>query len=279
MITRIAQVSDAHLSDARPFFAANFALVAEAVRAAAPDLMLATGDLSLDGADSDDDLTHAVAAHAAIGREWLSIPGNHDVGDEPVLGGRQQVDAARLARWRRLAGPEAWVHDIPGWRLIGLDTQSLTVNEAQWAVIERGWRDAGARRVALIQHKPLAEERLADTAVNYWPVLPEPRARLLALGRPAVVLSGHVHQWRPREVDGIVQVWAPSIGFIVGDRWQKPLGEKRLGWVEHAFHADGRHEYWLRDVPGLRLDDIGLMPEVYGAVAALPTATPDRPGG
>lgn len=269
MITRIAQISDAHLSDARPFFANNFARVAEAVRSASPDLMLATGDLSLDGADSDDDLTHAVAAHAGIGCEWLSVPGNHDVGDEPVLGGKQPVDAARLERWRLLAGPETWVHDIPGWRLIGLDTQSLTVNEAQWDVIERGWRDAGFRRVALIQHKPLAEERLADTAVNYWPVLPEPRARLLALGRPTLVLSGHVHQWRPRDMDGIVQVWGPSTGFVVGDRWQKALGEKRLGWVEHAFHADGRHEYWLRDVPRLKLNDIGLMPEVYGAVTEL----------
>ena len=269
MTTRIAQISDAHLSAARPFFAENFARVAQAVRDAAPDLLLATGDLSLDGADSDADLAHAVAAHAAIGGDWLSIPGNHDVGDEPVLGGWQPVDDPRLARWRRLAGPEAWVHDIPGWRLIGLDTQSLTVNEAQWAVIERGWRDASTRRVALIQHKPLAEHSMTDTAVNYWPVLPEPRGRLLALGRPALVLSGHVHQWRSRTADGIAQVWAPSTGFIVGDRWQERLGEKRLGWVEHAFHPDGGHEHWLRDVEGLRLDDIGSMPEVYGAVAPL----------
>lgn len=264
MITRIAQVSDAHLSPGRPFFAENFARVAEAVRAYKPDLMLATGDLSLDGADSDADLEHAVAQHAAIGREWLCVPGNHDVGDEPILGGRQPVNPARLARWARLAGPSAWVHDIPGWRLIGLDTQSLTMNEAQWAVIERGWRDAGARRVALIQHKPLCEHSITDTAVNYWPVLPEPRARLLALGMPALVLSGHVHQWRERAEDGIAQLWAPSTGFIVGDRWQAMLGEKLLGWVEHEFHADGTHQARLRVMEASPLLDIGLMPEVYG---------------
>ncbi len=264
MITRIAQVSDAHLSRGRPFFAANFSRVAEAVRAHKPDLMLATGDLSLDGADSDADLEQAVAQHAAIGREWLCVPGNHDVGDEPLLGGRQPANAERLARWARLAGPSAWVHDIPGWRLIGLDTQSLTVNEAQWAVIERGWRDAGARRVALIQHKPLAEHFVTDTAVNYWPVLPEPRARLLALGRPALVLSGHVHQWRERVADDIAQIWAPSTGFIVGDAWQATLGEKLLGWVEHEFHADGTHHARLRVMDASPLLDIGLMPEVYG---------------
>lgn len=267
MITRIAQVSDAHLSPTRPFFAENFARVAEAVRGAKPDLVLATGDLSLDGADSDADLEHAVAAHAAIGREWLCVPGNHDVGDEAILRGRQPVNAARLARWARLAGPSAWIHDIPGWRLIGFDTQSLMVDAAQWAVIEHGMAGAGARRVAFIQHKPLAEHFVSDTAVNYWPVLPEPRARLLALGRPALVLSGHVHQWRERVADGIAQIWAPSTGFIVGDAWQATLGEKLLGWVEHDFHADGTHQAHLRLAEGSPLHDIGLMPEVYGGLA------------
>lgn len=47
LAVRIAQVSDAHLSGARPFFASNFARVAESVRDSRPDLVLATGDLSL----------------------------------------------------------------------------------------------------------------------------------------------------------------------------------------------------------------------------------------
>jgi len=266
---RIAQVSDAHLSAARPVFAANFARVAEAVHAARPDLMLATGDLSLDGADSDEDLAHARDAHAAIGVEWRAVPGNHDVGDEAALGGKQPWNSARGARWAGLIGPAAWVHDVPGWRLVGLDTQSLISDEAQWEVITRALRDAGPRRVALVQHKPLAEETLADTAVNYWPVLPAPRARLLALGRPALVLSGHVHMWRDRVADGIAQCWAPSTGFIVGDRWQEPTGAKLLGWVEHVLHADGTHETRLHEVPGLELHDIGLLPEIYGPMAPL----------
>ncbi len=272
MAVRIAQVSDAHLSAAKPVFAANFAAVAEAVRAARPDLMLATGDLSLDGADSDDDLSHAAAAHASIGIEWRAVPGNHDVGDEPVLGGRQPFDAARAARWERHVGPRAWVHDLPGWRLVGLDTQSLEADAAQWETILRGIRDAGPRRVALVQHKPLAEQRLADTAVNYWPVLPTARARLLAAfgdARPALVLSGHLHMWRERMADGIAQVWAPSTGFIVGDAWQAPLGEKLLGWVEHVLHADGSHETMLRAMPALPAHDLGDMPGVYGALAPL----------
>lgn len=273
MTVRIAQVSDAHLSAARPFFEANFDILAETLRDARPDLVLATGDLSLDGADSAADLEHAAARHGAICRDWLAVPGNHDVGDEPVLGGRQPWNAERAARWTRIVGPRAWAHDIPGWRLVGFDTQSLAADEVQWEVIGRAVRDAGSRSVALVQHKPLAEGALDDSAVNYWPVLPAPRARLLALfaGRPpALVLSGHLHMWLDRVQDGIRQVWAPSVGFFLGDAWQEPVGAKALGWVEHRFHADGTHDCALKVVAALQSNDLGLMPEVYGRLTPLP---------
>ena len=44
MTIRIAQVSDAHLSPRLPLFESNFDRVAQAVRDAAPDLVVATGD-------------------------------------------------------------------------------------------------------------------------------------------------------------------------------------------------------------------------------------------
>lgn len=269
MAFRLAQLSDAHLSAARPFFAEGFARVAEEVRAWKPDLMVATGDLSLDGADSDGDLLHAERAHAAIGADWVAVPGNHDVGDDL---GRQKVSPARLARWQRVLGPHVFVRDIPGWRLVGWDTQSLAAAPSQWDFLEDAVRSAGARRVALFQHKPLCEDRLSDTRVNYWPVLPPDRARLLALfegGLPALVASGHVHQWRDRVADGVRQLWAPSTGFVVGSAWQWTWGERRLGWVEHLFHADGSHEARLREVPRVPLPDIGTMPEVYGPMPKL----------
>ncbi len=269
MAFRLAQLSDAHLSASRPFFAENFARVAEDVRAARPDLLVATGDLSLDGADSDEDLLHAEREHAGIGADWAAVPGNHDVGDDL---GRQKVTPERLARWKRVIGHHGFVRDIPGWRLVGWDTQGLAAAPSQWDFLEDAIRTAGPRRVALFQHKPLCEEQLADARVNYWPVLPAERARLLALfegERPALVASGHVHQWRDRVADGIRQVWAPSTGFVVGHAWQWTWGARRLGWVEHAFHADGGHEVLLHEVPGLHAIDIGAMPEVYGPMPRL----------
>ncbi|MBY0339458.1 MAG: metallophosphoesterase [Acetobacteraceae bacterium] len=276
MAFRIAQISDAHLSPRVTLFEGNFDRVAEEIRAARPDLMIATGDLSLDGADRDEDLIHARDRHAAIGADWVAVPGNHDVGDEPLLGAKQPSSAERVARWTRILGTYGFVRDVPGWRVIGFDTQSLHSAPGQWAAIEAAVRGAGARRIALFQHKPLCEDRLTDARRNYWPVLPEFRSRLLALfagGGPALVASGHVHQWWDRGVvDGIRQLWAPPTSFIIGPDFQWGYGERLLGWVEHLLHPDGTHEARLRQTPGLVPHDLGLMPEIYGAQR--PAASP-----
>jgi 3',5'-cyclic-AMP phosphodiesterase len=272
MITRIAQVSDTHLSKSRPLFDGNFAPVQDALRTAKPDLVIHTGDLSLDGADSADDLRHGTAAMNALGLDWLGLPGNHDVGDDAVLGGRQPITAERLTRWEECIGPLHFMRDIPGWRLIGLDTQGFSANPAHRAAVAKAIATAGLRRIALFQHKPITEEALDDTAVNYWPLLPSPRAELLAMfgeRRPALIASGHVHQWRDRVADGIRQIWAPAVGFIVGDPWQHRVGEKILGWVEHEFHDDGTHAAHLHAMPELPLHDIGEIPEAYGPMPRL----------
>ncbi len=271
MTFRVAQISDTHLSDTRPLFDGNFPPVAAALLAAQPDLVIHTGDLSLDGADSDADLLHGVRLMNRLGLPWRAIPGNHDVGDDAFLRGKQPITAERLARWERCVGPLHFIEDIPGWRLIGLDTQGFSANPAHRAAVAEAISGAGARRIALFQHKPITEEALDDTAVNYWPLLPQPRAELLAMFShpPAIIASGHVHQSRDRIADGIRQIWAPALGFIVGDAWQRRVGEKLLGWVEHEFHPDGRHEAHLRAMPELELHDIGSLPQAYGAMPKL----------
>jgi hypothetical protein len=194
------------------------------------------------------------------------------VGDDAALGGKQPINAERLARWEDCVGPLHFTRDIPGWRLIGLDTQGFSANPAHRAAIAQAIASAGARRIALFQHKPITEEALDDTAVNYWPLLPSPRAELLAMfgeACPALIASGHVHQWRDRVADGIRHIWAPAIGFIVGDAWQHRVGEKILGWVEHEFHADGTHQAKLHRMPALPLLDIGEIPEAYGPMRSL----------
>jgi Icc protein len=262
---RIAQVSDAHLSPSRPFFAANFARIAQVIRDERPDIVLATGDLSLAGADDDTELGHAMREHVSIGGDLLCVPGNHDVGNEASIG-RNVVTSDRITRWRRVVGPSTWIRDLPGWRLIGLDAQSLESDEVACAEVERGLKDAGARSIALVQHKPIFANASDDAKGSYWSIAAAARARLqLAFRhrRPALVISGHLHQWRDLRVEDTRYIWAPSTAFVLGDAYQPTYGNKLVGWVEHLFHADGTHDARVQAPDGLRLDDLGLMPNVY----------------
>jgi 3',5'-cyclic AMP phosphodiesterase CpdA len=79
MTFRIAQISDTHLSDDKPFFVDNFVRIGEALRVERPDLVLNSGDISLDGASSESDLAAARVLHDAIGLPLRFLPGNHDL--------------------------------------------------------------------------------------------------------------------------------------------------------------------------------------------------------
>lgn len=273
MTTRLVQISDTHLSPERPLFLDNWRTMAAFLAADPPDLIVNTGDISLDGADREPDLAFARAEHAALPAPCLMVPGNHDVGDYAELGSSQPVNAERLARWRAVIGPDFWLHDVPGWRLVGLDSQilgsGLAEEDAQWAFLAEALSGAGTRAVALFLHKPLTAQRLDDPTVDYWPVLPPSRRRLLSalsVAPPRLVASGHIHQWRDREVDGFRQVWAPPVSFIVGEEAQPSLGTKLVGAVEHLLHADGRFTTRLLTVDGLRLHDV-VRSRAYAAEA------------
>ncbi|SHI68030.1 Calcineurin-like phosphoesterase [Roseomonas rosea] len=272
MAFRLAQISDTHLSPRVPAFSANFSILADHLRGLRPDLVVNTGDLSLNGADDAADLVLARTAHDGLGLDWLAVPGNHDLGDDPLPKCRQPANAERLARWRAQIGPDLFLRDVPGWRLIGLNSQitatELPEAEAQIEALARALEGAAGRAVAIFLHKPLCEERMDETGVTYWCVQHAPRQRifdLLSRHRPAFVANGHVHQWRDRGVsEGLRQIWAPSAAFIVGDAYQAVVGEKQLGYVEHLLHADGTFESRLVTLPGLMRHDIGEMPELYG---------------
>jgi hypothetical protein len=43
------------------------------------------------------------------------------------------------------------------------------------------------------------------------------------------VVSGHVHQFRRLEVDGMPQLWAPTTWAVIPDSKQRTIGAKRCG--------------------------------------------------
>ena len=68
-------VSDTHLSPAAPEAQQNWAAVVRAISAAAPDLVIHLGDLSLDGARNPADLDHARSQLELLPVPWTAVPG------------------------------------------------------------------------------------------------------------------------------------------------------------------------------------------------------------
>lgn len=273
MTIRIAQISDTHLSPTRPYFRRNFDLVAEHLRAERPDVVINTGDLALDGADSDDDLGEALRAHRDLGLETWLLPGNHDVGDHLDVARKQPVTAERLGRYRRIVGEDCWSIDIPGWRLLGLNALTLGSDlpgeDKQRGLIADAAATLQGRSLAIWLHKPLADlSQSEDLASNRF-MTKAPRALLVdALGGavPRLVLCGHVHQYRDTVFDGSRHIWAPATSFMISDPWQPGYGIKAVGYLLHEFEPDGTHRHRVVGVRGLVHHDLVSFPEAYGDV-------------
>jgi 3',5'-cyclic AMP phosphodiesterase CpdA len=276
---RIIQISDTHLSRAKPHFAANWPPLTAWIATQHPDLVIHTGDVTIDGADVEDDLRHAAELMRSLGVRFRAVPGNHDVGDAGHP--RQPVTDERLARWRAYFGPDWWVEDVEGFRLVGLDAMLLGGGNREEAA-QATWLDAvmqsvGDRQIAWFLHRPLFLDNPEEEVNGYWSVKPQPRARLIELARRhsvTLVASGHLHKAHQIVRDGTRYVWAPASSFLVGPEIQPPMpGEKRLGAVLYEL-AGSTMEASIIDVPGLApywIDDV--IEEVY------PRPSADNPAG
>ena len=272
MTYRVAHISDTHLSRDKPYFVENFLAVAAAIAATAPELVINGGDLSLDGVAAAADLVAARRLHAAIALPTRFIAGNHDVGESHDVPNSQElrVSAATRERYIQHFGPDFWSIDIPGWRFIALNSQllgsELESAGEQLDFVADAAAKAEGRRLALFVHKPLFDASAEETAVTGRFVNPAARRQLLAAfgGRePALVASGHVHQYRSTRTGQTRHVWAPSTGFIIPDARQPRYGDKDVGYVEHRFEPDGSHEAHFVRVPAMKRLDITDFREPY----------------
>jgi 3',5'-cyclic AMP phosphodiesterase CpdA len=266
---RIIQISDTHLSPGKAHFADNWAPLAAWIAAQSPELVIHTGDVTVDGADVEEDLRHAAELMRGLGVRFRAVPGNHDVGDAGQP--RQPVTDKRLALWQTYFGPDRWVEDVEGFRLVGLDAMLLgsgnRAEAAQAAWLDEVMKDAAGRQTAWFLHRPLFLDDPNEADTGYWSVKPQPRARLIELvwrHSVALVASGHLHKAHQIMRDGTSYVWAPASSFLVGPEIQPPMpGEKRLGAV--LYELDGAAlQPSIVDVPGLAphwIDDV--IDEVY----------------
>jgi 3',5'-cyclic AMP phosphodiesterase CpdA len=219
-MSKIAFLSDLHLSHTHGFFWDNFRRARDAANASEADAVIVAGDLCINGPDSDDEMQFAAQALEGLDGQVFAIPGNHDVGDEPPgQDAAQIVDAARLARWKAAFGADRFAMTAGVWRLLGVNAQLFgsglpaEAEQDAWLDAELGWAD---RPVALVLHKPPFVESASESEATVASIQPAARAALLAKlrGRARMVISGHLHATRDRVVDGIRHLWLPATAFI-----------------------------------------------------------------
>jgi len=125
-MTRIIVISDPHLSPTHGFFWDNWCRACEAVNRLAPDAVIVSGDLCINGPDSDAEVAFARRALDRLRPPVHAIPGNHDVGDEPPGQAADQIiDARRLQRWLSVFGADRFAFDAGNWRVLGINAQLL----------------------------------------------------------------------------------------------------------------------------------------------------------
>ena len=262
---RIIQISDTHLSPGKAHFTDNWAPLARWIADQHPDLVIHTGDVTVDGAGVEEDMRYSAELLRALSVRFRAVPGNHDVGD---AGHRSQpVSDERLRRWRTYFGPDRWVEDVEDWRLIGLDALLFSSGEREETVqadwLETVTNEAGGRQMAWFLHRPLFLESPNEGDTGYWSVKPQPRACLLDLVKRhsvALVASGHLHKAHNFRHDGTRYIWAPSSAFLVGPAMKAPPmpGENQLGAVVYELDGSavqarlvlvpGLTSYWIDDV-------------------------------
>jgi 3',5'-cyclic AMP phosphodiesterase CpdA len=266
MSFRLVQISDPHLSLRRPFFQHNWEVLVEHLAAAKPDLIVCSGDMTIDGADHASELDFAAAQFRRLGSAVLCVPGNHDIGNSlpDVRGGETVITAARRAAYRRRFGDDFWTRDVAeSWRLVGLNAMLpgsfLPAAAEQDAMLAAAIASRGARKLIVVAHKPLYVGDPADPTPSQSALYPEHRARWHALLHDAapLVLTGHIHEMRVARWGRIRQVWAPSTAFVMdaAGRRRKRHGVRRPGYVLHSL-TGRRHRCDFVEPEGFLVTDL-----------------------
>jgi len=264
---KIIQITDTHFSPEKTHFNGNWAPLLTWIEDTRADLIIHTGDLTVDGADKPGDITFCMDLMRQTSIPMLILPGNHDVGHLP--GSEQPVNAGRLKRWRDLAGEDRWFEDTAGWRFVGLNSLLLghedEEEEAQFEWLRETLEERRGRRIALFAHKPLFVDEPHEGDTGYWSVRPAQRKRLydlIAAHDVALFASGHLHwAWQGR-FENTALTWGPSAAFILDKMVREMPGERLIGAVVHEFGDNVQSD--IVAVPGMTayvLDDV--IEEVY----------------
>jgi 3',5'-cyclic AMP phosphodiesterase CpdA len=224
---RILHVSDLHAG--RREDADVERALAAFVGEAAPELVVASGDLTHRGRRAQHERAHALLT--SLGPPVLAVPGNHDI---------PHTFPARFTRpwaeFERLWGTAEPVFAGPGLHVVGLNSvrpfrhQSGALADAQleWAAAQIAQAAEGALRVVVLHHQLVGAPW---RAARKRPVSRRDRVlHAFAEAGADLILSGHIHQSavserREFEVAGAGPVLAIAPGL--GQPRPRRLGEAR----------------------------------------------------
>jgi 3',5'-cyclic AMP phosphodiesterase CpdA len=236
---KIAVAADSHLAPHAHAFNRNWAAVGTFVQATNADLTVHLGDITVDGLADPAQFAHARAISANWPTAIHYLPGNHDIGDNPpgpAVAPKHRLDSGRVGDFRAVFGPDYWVLDADGWRVIGLNAQLFGTESGseteQWAWLTEVVAECRALPVIVLLHKPLFQDSPADATPHHRCVPAAPRRHLLDLLAHVslrAVISGHTHQYRDRTIAGIRHIWVPSTAFYLPDEIQDRVGENVTG--------------------------------------------------
>lgn len=248
----ILQISDTHLSPRTEHFRENNRLLAQPLAQAQHDIIIHTGDVTLDGIRYAEDFELCREFFDQSGQKIHFLAGNHDVGDNPRLSkpASQNGSAINEERYLKFAdyfGRDYWSIDQGNWRILGISSMlvgsGLPQEEEQFAWIDEQIASLGDRYLAIFSHQPFYIDAPDNKELTYWTVDPSGWDRLDALmhhPQLRLIASGHLHQQRSAKRGKVNLEWCSSIAFTTTDELVPEMGGAReVGYMEHRFSDDG----------------------------------------
>jgi serine/threonine-protein phosphatase CPPED1 len=234
---------------------ANFEFAIATANRLKPAFVVVTGDLINKPGDAAQSAEyHRIAAKLAPGIRLFSVPGNHDVDNEPTK--------ESLARYRERFGPDYYTFHIGGITGIVLNsnlekgTQNVPDEAARmesWFQSELSKAKSGGGRVIVFQHIPffLTDANEED---QYFNIPNETRAHYLKLlheNGVGYVFAGHYHRNSEGHDGALDMVTTGPVGMALE-------GAKSGFRIVTVTSTGVKHQYC----------DFGDLPESLEAVAA-----------
>ncbi len=284
---KLVQISDLHLTADGGLFNDNWETTLGWIEAAEPDLVVVSGDVALGGKNVDRDLEFARGQLDRIRARWRVLPGNHDIGDNPFSGSKNNpVSAPRLARWRGLFGPDCWIERLGGWAIVGVNSQILNAPELGEESIQGDYLEKTLSGLdidaplAIFTHKPLFLDRPSEEVFVPDCIDPVGRKNLAGIfsdRNVRLVACGHKHQYRSFGLGRVRYFWAPAVACVNKGPQEKSWGLRQVGFIEYELTGDNlRHKVHGADF--LMRHESYIQIGEHGALDAPTTARQGRGG-